>query len=58
MFDWEKVYRNGEEYSFEEIRVRSLGLLGKEWRGEVKDWEMEWHAPGCELSLSQPNGQS
>ena len=46
MFDWDAVYKNAEEWSFEEIRARQRGLLGKEWKGEVQDWERQWHSPG------------
>jgi len=52
MFDWNAVFKGGEEWSFEEIRARQRGLLGKEWRGEVKDWERTWHAAGCESRCS------
>jgi checkpoint serine/threonine-protein kinase len=48
MFAWDKVFKGGEEWSFEEVRARERGLFGKEWRGEVQAWEREWHAPGCE----------
>lgn len=48
MFDWEQVYKHEDEWSFAEIRARQRGLLGKSWRGEVKEWETTWHAPGCE----------
>jgi checkpoint serine/threonine-protein kinase len=48
MFDWDEVYRNGDEWSFEEVRARKMGLLGKTWRGDVADWEREWHRPGGE----------
>lgn len=48
VFDWDQVYKAGEEWSFEEVRARQRGLLGKEWRGEVQGWELGWHAPGCE----------
>lgn len=46
MFDWNAVYRNKEEWSFEEIRARERGLLGKDYK-DVKDWETDWHKPGC-----------
>ncbi|OCF61498.1 BUB protein kinase [Kwoniella mangroviensis CBS 10435] len=46
MFDWNAVYKNGDEWSFEEIRARQRGLLGREWKGEVKEWERSWHNPG------------
>lgn len=49
MFNWDAVYKNGEEWSFEEVRARERGLLGKEWRGEVKEWERGWHQAGCKL---------
>lgn len=48
MFDWSQVFKNQEEWSFEEVRARQRGLLGKEWRGAVQDWERGWHRPGCE----------
>jgi checkpoint serine/threonine-protein kinase len=35
MFDWDEVHRNGDEWSFEEVRARKRGLLGRSWRGEV-----------------------
>jgi checkpoint serine/threonine-protein kinase len=47
MMDWNNVYKNGEEWSFEEVRARQRGLLGKEWRGDLKQWESGWHKPGC-----------
>ncbi|WVR09655.1 hypothetical protein IAU60_006729 [Kwoniella sp. DSM 27419] len=46
MFDWDSVFKNGDEWSFEEVRARQRGLLGKEWKGEIKAWERSWHAPG------------
>jgi checkpoint serine/threonine-protein kinase len=48
MCDWDAVFKNGEEWSFEEVRARERGLLGREWRGAVKEWETAWHLPGCE----------
>lgn len=51
MFDWDSVYKGGEEWSFEEVRARQRGLMGKEWRNEVKEWEILWHVPGCECAL-------
>jgi hypothetical protein len=45
MFEWDEVFRNGEEWSFEEIRARRSGLLGSVGK-EVRDWEKQWHAPG------------
>ena len=51
MFDWDSVYKGREEWSFEEVRARQRGLMGKEWRGEVKEWESAWHIPGCECDL-------
>jgi checkpoint serine/threonine-protein kinase len=45
-FDWDNVYKGGEEWSFEEVRARTRGLMGKEWRGNVKGWERAWHKPG------------
>lgn len=50
MFEWDEVFRNGEEWSFEEIRARRAGLLGSVGR-EVRDWEMQWHAPGGQSGL-------
>lgn len=49
MFDWNMVYKNGEEWSMEEIRARQRGLLGKQWKGDVQKWEKGWHKPGCKL---------
>ncbi|WRT69974.1 uncharacterized protein IL334_006965 [Kwoniella shivajii] len=46
MFDWNAVFKGDEEWSFEEVRARQRGLLGKERRGEIKDWERDWHKPG------------
>ncbi|WVN86382.1 uncharacterized protein L203_101546 [Cryptococcus depauperatus CBS 7841] len=46
MFNWDLVYKDGEEWSFEEIRSKQRGLYGKGWRGEVKEWERAWHKPG------------
>ncbi|OXG21450.1 checkpoint serine/threonine-protein kinase [Cryptococcus neoformans Ze90-1] len=46
MFNWELVYKDGEEWSFEEIRAKQRGLYGKEWRREVQEWERQWHKPG------------
>jgi checkpoint serine/threonine-protein kinase len=48
MMNWDAVFKNGDEWSFEEIRARERGLLGKAWRGDVKEWESTWHLPGCE----------
>ena len=48
MMNWDAVFKNGDEWSFEEVRARERGLLGKAWRGEVKEWESAWHLPGCE----------
>lgn len=52
MFNWDLVYKDGEEWSFEEIRAKQRGLYAKEWRGEVQEWERQWHKPGCESLLS------
>ena len=49
-FDFAQVYKGDDEWSFAEVRARQRGLMGREWRGEVQDWERQWHAPGCELS--------
>jgi checkpoint serine/threonine-protein kinase len=48
MLDWSAVHKNGEEWSFEEVRARERGLLGKAWRGAVAEWETSWHLPQCE----------
>lgn len=45
MFDWEATFKGGEEWSFEEVRARKLGLLGNDWK-PLKEWERNWHAPG------------
>ncbi|KAL1407356.1 protein kinase [Vanrija albida] len=45
MFDWDATFRGDEEWSFEEVRARKLGLLGRDWK-ELKDWEKGWHKPG------------
>jgi hypothetical protein len=47
MFDWKAVMKDGDEWSFEEVRARARGLYHKEWK-DVKDWELNWHYPGCE----------
>ncbi|KAJ9104483.1 hypothetical protein QFC21_001979 [Naganishia friedmannii] len=46
MFEWDEVFKNGEEWSFEEIRARRAGLLGAAGK-DVRDWEKQWHAPGA-----------
>jgi checkpoint serine/threonine-protein kinase len=51
MFDWDAVYKGKEEWSFEEVKARQRGLLGREYRGDVKEWEMSWHLPGCASPL-------
>jgi checkpoint serine/threonine-protein kinase len=48
MMNWDAVFKNGDEWSFEEVRARERGLLGKAWREDVKEWESAWHLPGCE----------
>lgn len=45
MIEWEEVFRAGEEWSFEEIRARRAGLLGSADK-DLRDWELQWHAPG------------
>lgn len=45
MFEWDEVFKNGEEWSFEEIRARRAGLLGDAGK-DVREWERQWHAPG------------
>lgn len=47
MFDWKAVMKDGDEWSFEEVRARARGLYRKEWK-DVKEWELDWHYPGCE----------
>jgi hypothetical protein len=47
MFDWKAVMKDGDEWSFEEVRARARGLYQKEWK-DVKEWELNWHYPGCE----------
>jgi len=47
MFDWKNVYKGGEEWSFEEVRARQRGLLGKEWKADIGEWETGWHKPDC-----------
>ena len=49
MFAWDAVFKGGEEWSFEEVRARQRGVLRKEYRGDVKGWETQWHEPGCKL---------
>lgn len=53
MFQWDEVYRNGTEFCFEEIRAARMGLGSGSSSGwgakEVRDWELEWHTPMCEL---------
>ncbi|ODO01472.1 hypothetical protein I350_06292 [Cryptococcus amylolentus CBS 6273] len=46
MFDWDMVYKDGDEYNFEQIRAKQRGLYGREGRGEVQAWEREMHKPG------------
>lgn len=48
-FDWDAVFRNGSEWSFEEVRAKARGLHGKEWKGDIKNWELQWHSAGCVL---------
>ncbi|ORX40462.1 hypothetical protein BD324DRAFT_574984 [Kockovaella imperatae] len=47
MFPWDAVYKGGEEWCFEEVRARQRGILGKEYRKDVQEWEMQWHEPGA-----------
>lgn len=51
MFDWDATFKGGEEWSFQEVRARKLGLLGQDWK-PLKEWERSWHAPGS--STPQP----
>lgn len=53
MFDWDAVFKGGEEYSFEEVRARQRGLLGKQYK-PVADWEREWHAGGATSPKAPP----
>ncbi|BEJ07792.1 hypothetical protein CcaverHIS641_0410610 [Cutaneotrichosporon cavernicola] len=46
MFDWDAVFKGGEEWSFEEVRARQRGLLGKVYK-PVAAWERTWHAGGA-----------
>ncbi|WVQ75553.1 hypothetical protein IAR50_005180 [Cryptococcus sp. DSM 104548] len=46
MFDWDMVYKDGDEFNFEQIRAKQRGLYGREGKGEVQDWEREMHKPG------------
>ncbi|KAJ9111395.1 hypothetical protein QFC19_001164 [Naganishia cerealis] len=52
MFEWDEVFKNDEEWSFEEIRARKAGLLGNVGK-EVREWERQWHAPGVILMTSE-----
>lgn len=46
MFEWEEVFKHGDEWSFEEVRARKAGLL-KIAMSEVGSWEKAWHEPGA-----------
>lgn len=46
MFDWDATFKGGEEWSFQEVRAKKLGLFGREWK-PLKDWEKGWHKPGA-----------
>lgn len=45
MFEWDEVFKHGEEWSFEEVRARRIGLI-KIAQTEVREWEAAWHSPG------------
>jgi checkpoint serine/threonine-protein kinase len=47
MFEWDEVFKHGDEWSFEEVRTRRAGFL-KIALSEVGDWEKTWHEPGGE----------
>ncbi|KAK8853458.1 hypothetical protein IAR55_004165 [Kwoniella newhampshirensis] len=57
MFDWNNVFRGKDEWSFEEVRARQRGLMGKDWRGDVKDWEKTWHKPGSSTPKKEEKRQ-
>ncbi|WWD19886.1 hypothetical protein CI109_104355 [Kwoniella shandongensis] len=57
MFDWNNVFKGNDEWSFEEVRARQRGLIGKEWKGEVKEWEMAWHKPGSSTPKKEEKKQ-
>lgn len=46
MFDWDATFKGGEEWSFQEVRAKKLGLFGRDWK-PLKDWEKSWHGPGA-----------
>lgn len=46
MFDWDATFKGGEEWSFQEVRAKKLGLFGREWK-PLKNWEKGWHKPGA-----------
>lgn len=48
MIEWDQVFRDGDEWSFEEIRARRAGLArsGRVAKA-VDDWERNWHQPGA-----------
>jgi hypothetical protein len=56
MFPWDRVFRDGEEFCFEELRVEELNAASGSGTGgwgekEVRDWELEWHTPSRESTL-------
>lgn len=52
MFDWDATFKGGEEWSFQEVRAKKLGLFGKEWK-PLKDWEKGWHKPGATTPVKE-----
>lgn len=46
MFDWDATFKGGEEWSFQEVRAKEMGLFGREWK-PLKAWEKGWHKPGA-----------
>ena len=54
MFPWDAIFKADEEWSFEELRARQRGILGKEYRKGVQDWERAWHEPGASTPQVKP----
>ena len=54
MFPWDAVFKSDEEWSFEELRARQRGILGKEYRKDVQEWERAWHEPGSSTPQAKP----
>lgn len=55
MIEWDQVFRDGDEWSFEEIRARRAGLArsGRVLKA-VEDWERNWHQPGASTPRLEP----